>query len=202
MDVAQRRFNAVLRSFTDRDYLLAKVAYEAAPTISGLKPASLVTFCRHERNISAIWGKHKNEASMVCGCQYWELKKTADYTLVLFYNRHLLRKIIAALDNQEFLQGLGYEAGITLERMLPVLALKIQSGAFPHELGLLLGIPREDVVAFIANRGAGCLFCGYWKVYNNPAWARGMFQQYDAAKLHVMNGICELKERLAAGSAS
>lgn len=202
MTAARRRFNAVLHTLADRDYLLAKIAYEAAPTITGIKPASLVTFCRHERNICDLWGKHQSEADTVWGCRHCELKKTASYTLVLFYNRGLLGPLITAADNQEFLKDLGYEAGITLEQLLPALATKLASEAFPHELGLLLGIPRDDVAAFIANRGADCLFCGYWKVYNNPARARSLFRQYDAAKRLVMDGICQRNGPVVAGSAS
>jgi hypothetical protein len=198
VDTVRRRFNAVLRTLADREHLLAKVACEAAPTITGIKPASLVTFCRHERNIYNTWNKHKTEACAVLGCQYCELKKTAAYILVLFYNPGLLDRIIAAGDNQAFLSALGYRPGMTLAQMLPLLQKKFTSSAFPHELGLLLGIPRDDVIAFIENQGAGCLFCGYWKVYNNPAWAHGMFQRYDAAKLQVMNGICALRQTPAA----
>ena len=36
--------------------------------------------------------------------------------------------------------------------------------SFPHELGLLLGYPVEDVLGFIRNEGRNYLYCGYWKV--------------------------------------
>lgn len=195
MNTVHRRFNAVLHKLTDREYLLAKVAYEAAPTIAGIKPSSLVTFCRHERTISETWRKCNSETSAVLGCHYCELRTTDKYTLVLFYNPDLLDKVVASADNQAFLRGLGYEDGITAEKLLPSLRQKLDNDEFPHELGLLLGIPRDDVIAFIENKGTGCLFCGYWKVYNNPAWARSMFQKYDAAKLGVMRSICELEQR-------
>ena len=38
---------------------------------------------------------------------------------------------------------------------------------FPHEMGLLLGYPIEDVRGFIEHNGCGCLYSGYWKVYRN-----------------------------------
>ena len=40
------------------------------------------------------------------------------------------------------------------------------NGDFPHEIGLLLGYPPEDVIGFIENRGQNPLYIGYWKVYS------------------------------------
>lgn len=38
---------------------------------------------------------------------------------------------------------------------------------FPHEMGLLLGYPIEDVVGFMEHSGKEYLYSGYWKVYEN-----------------------------------
>lgn len=38
---------------------------------------------------------------------------------------------------------------------------------FPHEMGILLGYPVEDVEGFIINNGKNELYTGYWKVYDN-----------------------------------
>ena len=50
-----------------------------------------------------------------------------------------------------------------------------QGGAFPHEIGLFLGYPIDDVVAFIANKGRNCLCCGCWKCYTDAEAARRRF---------------------------
>ena len=71
------------------------------------------------------------------------------------------------------------------------------SGEFPHELGVLLEYPVEDVRDFIRYNGDKCLFTGYWKVYHNPAQARAKFTRYDrareAAMQQIING-CRLHE--------
>lgn len=36
---------------------------------------------------------------------------------------------------------------------------------FPHEIGIFLGYPFEDVEGFIKNKGRNCKCCGLWKVY-------------------------------------
>ncbi len=48
---------------------------------------------------------------------------------------------------------------------------------FPHEIGLFLGYPPEDVYGFIhARLGAKC--CGCWKVYGDVDAARRTFAKY------------------------
>jgi hypothetical protein len=49
---------------------------------------------------------------------------------------------------------------------------------FPHEIGLFLGYPPEDVCGFIENRACGCKCVGCWKVYGDETAARKKFDQY------------------------
>ena len=51
-------------------------------------------------------------------------------------------------------------------------------GEFPHEIGVFLGYPLEDVVGFIRNRGRNYTCCGYWKAYGDPEAAQKRFDQY------------------------
>ncbi len=56
------------------------------------------------------------------------------------------------------------------------------SGAFPHEVGILLGFPVEDVEGFIAHAGRGELACGKWKVYGDVVLAQRSFARMARAK--------------------
>ncbi len=49
---------------------------------------------------------------------------------------------------------------------------------FPHEIGLFLGYPPEDVQGFIENRADGCKYAGCWKVYGDADAARKIFAKY------------------------
>ena len=42
-----------------------------------------------------------------------------------------------------------------------------ESGEFPHEVGLFLSYPPEDVKGFIAHRANDFKCAGLWKVYGN-----------------------------------
>ena len=50
--------------------------------------------------------------------------------------------------------------------------------SFPHEVGLFLGYPAEDVEGFIENKGRDFACAGYWKVYANEKETRALFEQY------------------------
>lgn len=47
---------------------------------------------------------------------------------------------------------------------------------FPHEIGIFLGYPIDDIEGFTAGRK--CLLSGYWKVYANPEKAERIFERY------------------------
>ena len=57
---------------------------------------------------------------------------------------------------------------------------------FPHELGLILGYPVEDVTGFIEHNGKNYLHSGYWKVYHNPSAKRKLFERFEQAKESVI----------------
>ena len=63
---------------------------------------------------------------------------------------------------------------------------------FPHEMGVLLGYPAEDVRGFIENKGKNFLYTGYWKVYKNLSYKMEMFHTFDTVTekylRHLRNG--------------
>ena len=50
--------------------------------------------------------------------------------------------------------------------------------AFPHEIGVFLGYPLDDVKGFIRHKGRDYTFCGCWKCYGDPQAARRRFERY------------------------
>ena len=53
-----------------------------------------------------------------------------------------------------------------------------ESGEFPHEVGLFLSYPPEDVKGFIDNRACNFKCAGLWKVYGDEAAARRTFARF------------------------
>ncbi len=191
--VLLQHFNAILNTLDDRDYLLAKVAWEIAPTFWGIKPGSLMSFSAHTRNLCYLWEKYRQEVCSFLPLQYFEMKKTERHTMVLFYHHDMLARILDRRESRALLKSLGYKNDVTPSQILQILQTKLEY-LFPHEIGLLLGIPAEDVIGFINNKGENCLLCGYWKVYHNPQRAGNIFQIYDMARNKVMQQICHWQE--------
>ena len=52
-----------------------------------------------------------------------------------------------------------------------------ENDEFPHEIGLFLGYPIEDVVGFIRYAGKGCKLSGLWKVYGDAEAASRLFDR-------------------------
>ncbi len=102
------------------------------------------------------------------------------------------------------LRGLGYQ-GSTLAGLLADFAARYAAyaaggGMFPHEMGLFLGYPPEDVQGFMADKGKNSLCTGYWKVYQNVQEKLGLFQKYDLAReklLRLMAHGVSIKEVMA-----
>lgn len=52
-----------------------------------------------------------------------------------------------------------------------------RSEDFPHEIGLFLGYPLEDVAGFMELGPCSCKCTGCWKVYGNVEAAKKKFAQ-------------------------
>lgn len=67
----------------------------------------------------------------------------------------------------------------TSERCVVELIKRLgENEEFPHEIGLFLGYPPEDVNCFIKNKADGCKCVGCWKVYGDEKEAQKIFAKY------------------------
>lgn len=53
-----------------------------------------------------------------------------------------------------------------------------ESGEFPHEVGLFLSYPPEDVQGFIDHRACDFKCAGLWKVYSDEERAQRLFTRF------------------------
>ena len=80
--------------------------------------------------------------------------------------------------NKKFLNSIGYR-GTTNDELINELSARVYScGGFPHEIGLFLGYPIDDVISFIENKGKNFKCCGCWKVYHDEDNAKKTFEKY------------------------
>ena len=69
----------------------------------------------------------------------------------------------------------GSSCGKCLARLIKKLR---EEQEFPHEIGLFLSYPPEDVKGFIDNHAGNYKLSGIWKVYGDVEKAQQLFRQY------------------------
>lgn len=154
-----------------------------APTLAGIKTANLYRFFPEDPRQFALQLKLWREWFAQRGLGLIVLKgcrRNNSYLLYLYRPQALARELERP-GVREFLTPLGYDMANGSDGILRQLVLRLcRSAEFPHEIGIFLGYPLEDVVGFIKNRGKNYTCCGCWKSYGNPFEARRRFSSYRA----------------------
>lgn len=155
-----------------------------SPTLARIKTGNLFTI------------RTKNEAELMQHLKHWHKKlkpKGIDITvlklhnhlaLIYVYRKQSLLQDLAQTEARAVLQEYGYSAqSLQTENLQEVLARLrhrlAEYDEFPHEIGLFLSYPIEDVCGFICHKGKNCNLCGYWKVYGDTDQAMRRFAQFD-----------------------
>jgi len=175
----------IVNDYDDLEYLCSVIIRNAAPTIKKHKASSLINFSSSNRNLNKIWGKYKNEVKDKLDIEYFELKKDTTNTFVLFYNSEKIRLSISNKKNMKFLKRFGYNENMDIKQCLILLGKRFENMC-PHEIGVFLGYPLEDVVSFVDYPNAKCKMVGYWKVYHDIKKAQIIFNKYDEIKYAIM----------------
>lgn len=161
------------------------LAYHMAPSMLGIKPASLITIDK-QRFCVEDHIHYFNQKAATKGLCIRVLHENPKAILIIMYREALLLKQISDSKIHDYLKICGYQSCTTVEDYLAVLSQRIaQNNSFPHEIGLFLGYPLEDVRGFIENHGKNYIFCGYWKVYSDEKKARKLFQNYGKCRNYL-----------------
>lgn len=163
----------------NHDDIETQLALQCAPVIAGLKTSNLLII--ENGNMHKVKNILKGTV-MSCYVLLAAEKKTT----ILLYNKRRLELFLSDRKVTELLEELGYSSTV-LRDILPVFRARYEnymSGGtvFPHEMGILLGYPVEDVKGFIINDGKNFLYTGYWKVYSNLTEKLQLFQKFERAK--------------------
>ena len=149
-----------------------------SPTLAALKPGNL--FSCNTSDMDSVhqmieaWNLLLNDK----GVQVEVLYKTANRALIYVYRPALLEKELGKREAKALLVGYGYPLGQENES-LSHLRSRLEDGEhFPHEIGVFLGYPIDDVRLFIENQGCNGKCDGCWKVYNDEQQAKQRFLQF------------------------
>ena len=149
-----------------------------APTLAGIKTGSLFSCpytCRKELFCSI---RRVNKRLSAKGLRVLPLRCSDHKALIYAYRPNRLTRDLADPTAAQILHQNGYDT-ITCAKCIVCLMQKLRGQAdFPHEIGLFLGYPPEDVCGFIENKACNCKCVGCWKVYGDADAAMKKFAQY------------------------
>lgn len=149
-----------------------------APTLAGIKTANMFT-CPYESRDSLLASvRQMNGRLKSKGLRIVPLRFSDKKALIYIYRPGKLSADLTASAASDLLERCGYDTG-SCEKCVVKLCQKLRNEeAFPHEVGLFLGYPPEDVCGFMENKACDCKCVGCWKVYGDEESARKKFAQY------------------------
>lgn len=155
------------------------LVWHASPTLASIKTANLYSF-RFRNIIECLETIHRfNELMNDKGIYIELLKSTEDLYLIYVYRKSHLQIVLSDRKIRDFLKKYSYSSSESMDGLLETLRMRLNTERdFPHEIGVFLGYPLEDVKAFIETKGSNSVLCGDWKVYHDEDTARCLFCKY------------------------
>lgn len=154
------------------------IVKNCSPTLAGLKTASLFS-CKfdNERELSTSL-RSWNRLLSCKGVRLIPMRRNRDRVLVYVYRPEKLARDLSTKDSQRILTSCGYEDCSAQGALIELIRRLRTHEDFPHEIGLFLSYPPEDVRLFIENRAENYKFVGCWKVYGDEVEAKKTFAKF------------------------
>jgi len=154
-----------------------------AATLAGHKAGSLFSYRLSQGEEPREYIRHINGILGDKGLEVRLLKYCSKCCLVYVYRPGMLERRLRGAGERALLGAYGYNDCGGIEEHLSLLAKRIYCGNnFPHEIGVFLDYPLDDVIGFINNRGCNYCCSGCWKAYSDPETARRRFALYEKCR--------------------
>ena len=165
------------------------LAYFCSPVLMASKVSNLVSVSKEEiPNVMDLvvsynrkFAEHDLKILPVCEC--------GNRVLLFVYRQALLSEYLRREEVSSMLEDYGYYSHKTLNYYVSILSMRMKKGNFPHEIGLFLGYPVEDVKGFVEKGGRDYKYNGYWKVYGDCSLAIRKFNSYDRQRTYVLGRL-------------
>ena len=149
-----------------------------APTLAGIKTGSLFRF-RYDskeemRDSVRFWNRRFREK----GVRILPLRYRGRHALIYVYRPAQLADDLHNDDAKAILRLCGYPPDRAEKWLAKLIQRLKETDDFPHEIGLFLGYPPEDVSGFISHHACGYKCAGCWKVYGDEEKCRCLFAKY------------------------
>ncbi len=159
------------------------LASHCMPALVGWKPANLINVNKCKIPDGTVFITILREQIQAFPVRVEIIYENQTMLLLLLFRETFIRRYLAVKESRELLMLYGYEVWEEPDVILKqwkerYRRYKEEGEEFPHEIGLLLGYPPEDVAGYINHQGKDYLLCGFWKVYHNISQAEALFQCY------------------------
>lgn len=149
-----------------------------SPTLAGMKTGNLFSCSFSDKyemkNCVRCWNRmFKKKGLRVLPMRFQEGR-----ALIYVYRPAKLSVDLQNDTAERLLQERGYCTKTSERCVVHLIKRLCEYDEFPHEIGLFLGYPPEDVDGFIENKADGCKCVGYWKVYGDVKTAKKTFEKY------------------------
>lgn len=154
------------------------VVEQCSPTMAGLKTGNLFSCPAEDGDALRQSIRRLNQRLVPRGIRLLPVKRLGERELIYMYRPEKLQRDLREQGARQILKERQYPTE-DAERCVAELVRRLnREKDFPHEIGLFLGYPAEDVSGFIRH-GARCAKCvGTWKVYGDEQAARKKFALY------------------------
>lgn len=149
-----------------------------APTLAGIKTANLFNCPCGGRQDAIRSCREMNKKLGAKGLRILPLRFSSERVLLYLYRPRRLREDLSCQEAARILQEKGYNTGSCDGCVAQLMHRLRQNPDFPHEIGLFLGYPPEDVQGFIENKAQNYKCVGCWKVYGDEGAAQKKFEAY------------------------
>lgn len=157
------------------DQLLIRLC---SPTFAGLKTGNLFSVDIKDREKFNAEVREFNRRFACKGIRMIPVKYSKKHVLIYVYRPKMLKRDFANEQVCRVLKEKGYSYS-NADRCVAQLVKHLeQDSDFPHEIGLFLGYPVDDVLGFMRSSREGVKYTGVWKVYSNKDAALETFDRY------------------------
>lgn len=182
--MSQDVFECILQ--LDMKCIKTQLALQCSPLLAGIKISNMLT--AREEDVEALL--QLLEGTGISVCILYQARGTIT---LLLYRKDRMESYLYGEEVARLLCQLGYEMN-SLEEMFDTFRQNYEKyqkdeTKFPHEMGLFLGYPVEDVLGFMIHEGEHYIYCGYWKVYEGLQEKIALFERYEEVRETIIRSL-------------
>ncbi len=166
----------------ERECLASFLALESAEVIAGVKPGNVVNVANRKRpcgrNPYKLWHTHGATLLADTDLEARILDDRGSSLLLYLYRRDLLQDVLDRKSVAAVLDKCRYREPASISVSLTQLQERIATGKFPHEIGIFLGYPLKDVLAFMGYIDLPFACQRLWKIYGKPEQSLELADRY------------------------